>query len=161
MIGRLKDGEERIKVLPCLQEISRQMDTLSITPPYLPPTPSWVEREYYMDLSKIYNYSVDVTENSGNKPILSGNGLARLMAFNEWLFGHNPSHTIVIVCGHSNWFRSFFRVFLARDSDHKSKISKIANCGVIGFTIYKGIVDGTHVYKIDEESISVAYKDLV
>lgn len=123
---RLNGREEKILILPCLQEISRNMDTLSITPPYTSPIPSWIERDYLLDINKVYSGQVDVSQNSGNfvskgstkslgnKSVTGTSGLKRIMEFNGWVFDNTKSDDVVIVAGHSLWFRAYFRLFLAR-----------------------------------------------
>jgi hypothetical protein len=65
----------------------------------------------------------------------------------------------IIVGGHSIWFRSFFREFLPRESDHLGKKKKIVNCGAVSFTLCKiyDDNDGAERFMIDEDSISVVY----
>lgn len=151
---RLNGREEKIVLLPCLQEISRNMDTLSITPPYTSPIPSWIERDYLLDIGKVYSGQVDVTQNRGNKPVRGTSGLKRVMEFNHWLFNDTKSDEVVIVAGHSLWFRAYFRLLLARSSKHKAISSKIANGGVVSFTVSR--IDGN--YKVEEDTINEVYK---
>jgi len=150
MYDRLEKDEEKILILPCLQEISRNMDTLPLTPPYANPQPSWIEAaDKNANMVKMYRDRVDVTQYTGNKAVKS-TGLARLLAFNQWLFNHGGSNDVVVVSGHSLWFRSFFKTFLARASTHKAKDKKMKNCAVVSLTVMS---DGTY-YKIDEQSIT-------
>jgi len=155
---RLSKSEDKVNLLPSLQEISRNMDTLSITPPHTPPLPSWIERDYLLDVSKVYRDQVDTTANTGNKPVTGTSGLKRILTFNKWLFESTNPDTVVIVAGHSLWFRAYFRLFLARSSKHKAISSKIANGGVVSFTIHQ-VSDGSgEAYKIEESSIEEVFK---
>jgi len=96
----------------------------------------------------------DVSENFGDKP-LNGVGQERIRTFAQWIF--TRPERVVIVGGHSLWFRDFFRNFLPHTSDHDSKNAKIKNCGVISFTLARGTHDGKLQYRIDPSSIQVIY----
>jgi len=151
------DETEKILILPQLQEISRNMDTLAITPPHTTPLPSWIELALKnLDIFKFYNGRTDVTLWKGDKPVRES-GLSRLLEFNDWLFGQ-PSDHVVIAAGHSLWFRSYFRTFLPHSSHHKSTVKKMKNCAVVRLTVYCiSDGDGNRHYKIEESSILEAY----
>jgi len=155
---RLRRTEESIKILPCLQEISTNPDTISITPPHTAPQPSWLEKglsEY--DLERFYAKHIDTTENTGNKR-LDSNGLERMMAFCEWAFTSDVNVDTLIVSGHSLWFRNFFREFLPRKSTHDAKNQKIVNGGAVGFELECRTLDsGNKAYRISPDSIKVVY----
>ena len=129
-----RHGDEKMHCLSALQEISTNIDTLSITPPHkAPQLPNVPQHLAAGD-------RFDVAGNSGNK-LLRGNGLQRMQAFTEWAF-KRPEETIV-VGGHSLFFRSFFREFLpVGDNPLGARDSKIANGGVVAFTLDRGTVDG-------------------
>lgn len=162
--GRLVKRKEKIRVLPCLQEMSRNVDTLSITPAQsVRPTlrrgsffpvllvcfahfgcsccrhlanmqiiaPSWVDRQHGCTSQDAL---VDVSLHAGNKP-MSQRGLERLYDFVNWAFESNAK--TIIVCGHSLWFRSFFKVFMPHQSKHVAKQKKMVNAGAVGFTLSK------------------------
>ncbi|EOD17457.1 hypothetical protein EMIHUDRAFT_210186 [Emiliania huxleyi CCMP1516] len=58
----------------------------------------------------------------------------------------------------SGRFRSFFQLYLPRDSDHPGKKRKIVNCGAVGLTLQVGrTAVGEVVHRIDPESINVVY----
>ena len=144
-------GDEKVHCLSALQEISTNIDTLSITPPHKPPVLPNVPSH----LAAADRF--DVSGNSGNK-LLRGNGLQRMQAFAEWAF-KRPEETIV-VGGHSLFFRSFFREFLpcgANPGDARD--SKIANGGVVAFTLDRGTVGGENgepsqiQYRVDPGSV--------
>lgn len=146
-----RNGDEKMHCLSSLQEISTNIDTLSITPshkaPRLPSVPA--------HLSGGDRY--DVSCNSGNK-LLRGNGLQRMQAFSEWAF-KRPEGTIV-VGGHSLFFRSFFREFLPADANPRdARGSKIANGGVVAFTLDRGTVEAAGSpsqvqYRVDPDSVA-------
>jgi len=129
--GRLVKRKEKIRVLPCLQEMSRNVDTLSITPAQSIIAPSWVDRQHGCTSQDAL---VDVSLHAGNKP-MSQRGLERLYDFVNWAFESNAK--TIIVCGHSLWFRSFFKVFMPHQSKHVAKQKKMVNAGAVGFTLSK------------------------
>lgn len=152
----LKNPNESIMVLPSLQEISRNPDTLSITPPKTNVTPSWIDAAYPdVDFKNIFATQVDMNLHLGNKPI-DTNGYKRMREFCMVAF-HDIDEEYIIVGGHSIWFRSFFREFLPEDSLHVAKKKKIVNCGAVSFCLWKTQEDGADRFMIDEDSIRVVY----
>jgi len=151
--------EEKILIVPSLQEISRNPDTLSITPARTPVTASWIDKNSKIcDFQQIFTKQLDMSLHTGNKPI-DTNGLKRMTEFCEFVF-NNLEEDHVVVGGHSIWFRSFFRTFLPYTIDHKSKTRKIVNCGVIAITLMKTSSGGGKddaKYMIDPESIDIVY----
>ena len=149
-----ENPEERVVVHPSLQEISRNPDTLSITPPHTPVTASWIEKELYPHIQPILSSRFDMSYHTGNKP-LNTNGLKRMNAFCEFAFGLQES--AVICGGHSLWFRSFFQCFLPRSTTHTAAKKKMVNGGCVAFELRRTNVDGKAVYDIDEKTIRVIY----
>lgn len=133
------------------------MDTLPLTPAYSSPVPSWIEvADKNANMLKMYKDRIDTTQYTGNKAVKS-TGLARILTFNQWLFNH-PCDDVVIVSGHSLWFRSYFKTFLSRGTAHPAAVKKMKNCAVVSLIVMsttdsKGV---TH-YKIDEQSITPVY----
>jgi len=156
--GRLaRDPTEKILILPSLQEISRNPDTLSITPKHTSVTASWIDAvSNICDFQNIFDKQVDVSRHSGNKP-LNTNGLKRMSAFCDDIFSDTLKEKYIIVGGHSIWFRSFFRTFLPYDVDHVSKKRKIVNAGCVSFTLLKTTTENGNVYMIDPQSIMTIY----
>jgi len=152
-----KNSSDSILVLPSLQEISRNPDTLSLSIPFSPVNASWIEKQRHdvCDFDTILAKRVDVRRNSGNKPV-STNGLKRMLEFCDTVFT-SIDEDYVIVGGHSIWFRSFFKTFLPNTSMHVSKRKKIVNAGCVSFTLMTAEVDKKRHYMIDEESIQVIY----
>jgi len=118
------------------------------------------------DFESVKNWKAWLTERvessytDGCKPSFK-RGDQRIDAFVHWLF-HSKAcvdEEIVIVCGHSNWLRSFFKSFLPRDARHPAKTHKVQNCGIIQcqMTLYvdKQDVSNRNRYCIDPESIRV------
>eukprot|EP00520_Triparma_pacifica_P015578 CAMPEP_0118652490 /NCGR_PEP_ID=MMETSP0785-20121206/11346_1 /TAXON_ID=91992 /ORGANISM="Bolidomonas pacifica, Strain CCMP 1866" /LENGTH=347 /DNA_ID=CAMNT_0006545011 /DNA_START=43 /DNA_END=1082 /DNA_ORIENTATION=- len=126
--------DERIVVHPSLQEISRNPDTLSITPPGNQVNASWIEKRLYPHIQPILTSRVDMTHHIGNKP-LSSNGGIRMSEFCKFAFSRKEE---AIICGgHSLWFRSFFQSYLPEASTHISKKKKVVNGGTVRFDLYK------------------------
>jgi hypothetical protein len=151
---------ETIQVISPLQEISRNPDTLSITPAHTAITPSWIERSSFMtssigsDFSKILSKHVDVSMHIGNKPI-STNGKIRMNEFCNMVFTLKENH---IICGgHSIWFRAFFRTYMPYTIDHICKTRKVVNCGIIAFSLLKATKGTEPIFMIDPQSVRVIY----
>lgn len=149
--------EDKLLILPALQEISRNPDTLSITPPHAPVTASWIDRTSKIcDFQQVFAKQVDTSLHNGNKP-LDTNGMKRMLEFCHFIFSPSVNEHHVIVGGHSIWFRSFFREFLPRKFDHVSKHRKIVNCGIVAMDLMKTTTEGGDKYMIDPKSIRVVY----
>ena len=101
--------DDKILIVPALQEISRNPDTLSITPAHTPLQASWIEKGYtdMVDFPEVLGSQTDVSMHTGNKPI-NTNGLKRMLDFCEYVYSPSVKETHVIVGGHSIWFRYFF-----------------------------------------------------
>ena len=109
----IRNRSEKILVLDALQEISRNPDTLAITPPHATVQASWIEKSYKAcDFQSIFDHQTDTSLHAGNKP-LNTNGLKRMNEFCEFVYFSpqmkDASH--IIVGGHSIWFRYFFNMF--------------------------------------------------
>ena len=148
---------DKITIVPALQEISRNPDTLSVTPAQTNVTASWIEKDAkeICDFQAIFDNRFEMHLHKGNKP-LNTNGLKRMTEFCNYAFTVNED--TVIVGGHSIWFRSFFKTFLPYSVDHQSKTRKIVNCGAVGFTLFKKTNgSNTPVFVIDPSSVTVVY----
>jgi len=147
-------SSDKVKLMTCLQEISRNVDTLSVTPANtLPLIPVKEEKEKHIGdiIADFYRTRLDKTFNKGNKTLKMKAGV-RQKEFTKWAFEQN--YETIIVCGHSLWFREFFKSFLPKSSSHQAKLLKMQNCGVVAFDVYKtkgGVV------RIDEASIKEVY----
>lgn len=174
LYDRLHSTGEKIIWLPCCQEISRNPDTLCITPALGPAVPAMTDIGYGqalkepVDMAYTWGSFMDVSQHTGNKP-LGGTGGQRLHAFAKWAFesafpsstGH--SSPCIIVGGHSLWFRSFFREFIPTNATAEycvaAKNKKMMNGGAVAFTLrcVPG-EDGHKQYKILPESVRVVFK---
>eukprot|EP00586_Coscinodiscus_wailesii_P010250 CAMPEP_0172495844 /NCGR_PEP_ID=MMETSP1066-20121228/78850_1 /TAXON_ID=671091 /ORGANISM="Coscinodiscus wailesii, Strain CCMP2513" /LENGTH=332 /DNA_ID=CAMNT_0013267813 /DNA_START=270 /DNA_END=1268 /DNA_ORIENTATION=- len=154
---RLSENErEKIIVVPSLQEISRNPDTLSLTPAHAVVTPSWIDCESKMcDMKELMAERVDVSMNRGNKPV-DTNGLKRMTEFCKYAF-EQKDYEVLIVGGHSIWFRSFFRTFLPKVIRHIGKDKKIVNGGTVALTLVRARFPNEDKYVIDPGSVSVIY----
>ncbi len=137
--------------------LSRNPDTLSITPPMTQIQASWVDKTSKMcDFQTIFTNQFDMSLHTGNKP-LDTNGLKRMLDFSDFCFSSSVREEYVIVGGHSIWFRSFFKTFLPHKSDHVAKTKKIRNCGVVAFELLKTMTKYGPSYMVDPESVRVVY----
>jgi len=146
--------KDKMILMTSLQEISRNVDTLSLTPArQLPQCPSKeADMKNMGDLmTHFYRTRVDRKHNEGNKT-LKQKAIRRQEQFNKWVFDQKAD--TIIVAGHSIWFREYFKSFLPKVSKHVAKTSKIANGGVIAFDLYK---DSKSVLRIDQQSIKEVY----
>eukprot|EP00903_Cladosiphon_okamuranus_P009286 g8860.t1 len=144
---RLRGGEERYLVHSALQEMTFNIDGMSL-----------LERGETPDeaLAKELGGNVlfDAEFNSGTKA-LNNTAIKRMHALAEWVM-QRPEDTVVCV-GHSLYFRSFFRCFLPQKVVHEVKKKKLVNCGVVAFTLESGVYDRRPAFKIDPDSIVTVY----
>jgi len=149
--------DDKILVVPSLQEISRNPDTLSITPAYKQVAASWIDQSSDLcDFQGIFTKQTDMSLHRGNKPIKT-NGLIRMNEFCDFVFS-KVKEDVAIVGGHSIYFRSFFRTYLPYNADHVSKKRKVQNAGCVAFTLLKATTDEGDKYMIDPKSIEVIYR---
>jgi len=141
---RLAKSREPVHLHSSCQEISRNFDTLSLTPSACAP-------KFGSDLALEISPNFDAACNRGNKSLSFG-GYDRLLDFAQWA-ADRPEPTIIIT-GHSLWFRSFFQVFLPPSCEHVATKRKIVNCGVVGFDLQVG---PSKSFSVDPDSIVVTY----
>jgi len=148
---------DKILVVPSLQEISRNPDTLSITPAMKQVNASWIDKHSEIcDFQDIFTNQTDMSLHKGNKPIKT-NGLLRMDEFCDFVFSSDVEEYYVIAGGHSIWFRSFFRSYLPYNSDHVSKKRKLVNAGCVALTLLKAKTTEGDKYMIDPKSIHIIY----
>jgi hypothetical protein len=158
---------DKILIVPSLQEISSNPDTLCITPPNTTIQASWLEQQTSSPSSvvkcnyqHVYNTQTDMSLHMGNKPLFTTNGYKRMMEFCNFIFstGSTINEDYIIVGGHSLWFRSFFRLLLPYHVSHIAKEKKIVNGGIVVFDLLMTIdPNGTPRYMIDPKSIQTIY----
>jgi broad specificity phosphatase PhoE len=141
--------KDKLFIISAAQEMSRNIDTQS-----------WLgEKEipkYDLGL-KTFAAAEDLFDaryNFGNKSIAS-KGLQRQLDFCRWAF--QLDQEVVVVFGHSLWFKSFFKNFLPQFNQHESKKHKIVNCGVVAFELSEGSYKGQKLYLVDDKKIKVVY----
>ncbi|KNC82583.1 hypothetical protein SARC_05134 [Sphaeroforma arctica JP610] len=135
---RIQRTGEKIHMLSCLQEISRNVDTIALALPHKPLigrparpdvmwngtggygiciTDSWVPDMHGLGDFLWKGYSpetcYDVTSNFGTKVPDASNGLMRMNEFAEWCFERSED-TVIVAGGHSLYGREFFKAFLPR-----------------------------------------------
>merc|ERR1712232_1209981 len=94
-IDCLATRKKKILILPSLQEISRNPDTLSITPAHTPVSASWIDKTSKIcDFQQVFSTQVDMSLHTGNKPI-DTNGLKRMLNFCDHIFHLEEDHIIV------------------------------------------------------------------
>lgn len=128
------------------------MDTMSIALPQTAIPLPGIEKELELEDAENASKVLDMSQNSGNKPIF-GTGYQRLQAFSNWVFGREEE--TIIAAGHSLWFRHFFKTYLPKDLKHDANTYKIENCGVVAFDFEKD--PHSDRFAIDVSSISVVY----
>jgi hypothetical protein len=140
---------EKIYILSSLQEISRNVDTYALSPANsIVDLPFARVEKYCKGLNPSLVY--DCSQNFGNKG-LSFTGIKRLQAFNEWAFQRKED--VIIVGGHSLWFKYYFQTFLPHHCNHDAKKFKIVNSGVVAMTVSCSEYNQTMRYRIEPESI--------
>jgi hypothetical protein len=152
-----RNKNDKIVILDALQEVSRNPDTLSLTPAHTPVQASWIEKSSRIcDFQEIFSTQTDMTYHLGNKPIKT-NGLKRMMEFCEFVYSPAVKESHIIVAGHSIWFRYFFNMFLPYSVHHVSKNKKIVNGGIVTFELMKAETRRGPKYMIDPKTIRVVY----
>ena len=149
--------DDKILILPALQEISRNPDTLCITPPHTHIQASWIEKTSNVcDFQEIFSSQTDMSLYTGDKPV-NTNGLKRMLDFCEFLFSPSVKDSHIVVGGHSLWFRSFFQMFLPYSVHHVSKNRKLVNGGIVVFDLMKADTRRGPRFMIDPKTIRVVY----
>lgn len=150
MWPRMRRTGERICILSSLQEMSRNVDTASITEPGEIPETTLVSQKIGGQ-GFVPRASINASANEGDKPMCSS-ALPRLIGFCDWCF-NQKAKVVIVAAGHSLWFKNFFRTFLPSTCSHEAKKCKLYNCGVVAFTL----VSHDDRYSVLEESIEEVY----
>jgi broad specificity phosphatase PhoE len=143
---RIIRKKEKVEILSCLQEISRNVDTISLA------SPGGVQSNMggYMsglEADKVF----DASGNKGNKKP-ANRGAERIKEFVNWIFKQKEGK--IVVSGHSLYFRWFFRMHLPHGLQHIAKKKKIANGGVVAFDL---VQDSKGSVQILPSSITSVY----
>mmetsp|Transcript_48565 Transcript_48565/g.104650 ORF Transcript_48565/g.104650 Transcript_48565/m.104650 type:complete len:398 (+) Transcript_48565:171-1364(+) len=148
-------GKDRMQIMTSLQEISRNVDTLALAPAFeAPKIPIAEAKDAYMGdiMTHFYRNRFDPRLNKGNKS-LRRRAISRQDDFVKWIFQQRDVD-MVIVLGHSFWFREFFKSYLPKSSNHIAKKEKLVNCGCVAFDFYQ---DARSVTQIPVSSIKVIH----
>lgn len=155
---RIEKTNEKIHILSSCQEISRNVDTYSLAAPNtVADLPFKRVVDHCGGAEKFNPESIfNTTDNFGNKT-RSFYGQKRFKSFNEWAF--NREEDIIIVGGHSLWFKYYFQTFLPYNDDHKAKKKKLKNSGAVVFDLHCAKAeDGTVLYRVDPHSLLTVYR---
>merc|ERR1711991_678191 len=150
---RFNRENEKMLILSCLQEVTFNVDGVSLAKPYTPPVLADVEvKALGLRVPSEVDHYLDSSENHGDKPVRS-QGLKRMLEFCKWCMMRDEQ--TIITAGHSLYFRFFFQTFLPAHSKHEAKTSKMQNAAVVQFTLW----EGPEGYLIEEDSVKVLHND--
>eukprot|EP00485_Elphidium_margaritaceum_P000951 CAMPEP_0202693924 /NCGR_PEP_ID=MMETSP1385-20130828/7921_1 /ASSEMBLY_ACC=CAM_ASM_000861 /TAXON_ID=933848 /ORGANISM="Elphidium margaritaceum" /LENGTH=348 /DNA_ID=CAMNT_0049349685 /DNA_START=153 /DNA_END=1200 /DNA_ORIENTATION=+ len=161
LFDRMNDSKERIVLHSALQEMTRNIDGVSLSYEYERPPLSLsmrgLEDEFDVDWEQWFDERIVADQKAGFKsPHRRGDD--RMRSFVSWMF-QQPQDTF-IVSGHSLWNRFFFQAYLPRTLQHRGKVQKIANGGVIAVKLMEiKVQPGLTRYVIDADSIVPIVKD--
>lgn len=124
---------EKVVLLAQLQEMSRNVDTNSITAAKKCPELGIVARRLGSGHPQPDTW-VDPKHCTGNKKMCQS-ALPRFNDFCAWCFDSNDKPAIVVGAGHSLWFKNFFRLYLPQASKHDIKTCKMLNCAAVSFEL--------------------------
>jgi len=161
LAGRLlKNKNEKMHVISCLQEATRNIDGVSLTAAGAAPGASLLEKnlpELEPVVERIFRAGkLDGGNNFGTRPFSGRNVYSRFSKFCDWTFNSEAARNCarVAACGHSLWLREFMKAYLPRLAVSPAKTHKLVNCGVLSFDL----VDcGGGDYAVDPHSILSVY----
>jgi hypothetical protein len=155
---RVEATKEKIHILSSLQEISRNVDTYALAPSNSVPDLPFDRVAPHCGGEKFNPTDVyETTDNHGQKTH-SFYGQKRFKSFNDWAFSREED--LIIVGGHSLWFKYYFQTFLPHATDHDAKNKKITNSGAVSFTIHAAdgmLADGSTQYRVDPSTVQCIY----
>jgi len=172
MVFQKRLGKRKVQIWDCLQEISRNVDTASITSAHEIPTCSRKEQTKFQPCGDMYLRVLDVSGFGGNKT-LRRRGVERIQAFAAKCFEEPPLRPKPLVVGaHSLYFKNFFNIYLPdlagypnmpqpqKEVATLARTKKIQNSGIVSFTLQEcESMDGTiKFYRIRPSSIREVYK---
>ena len=168
-MDRFERTNEKLFVRDDLQEMARNVDAYALaneafeTIPYTGITNVAKDRGTLKNiLEKTVKY--DCESYAGNKT-LRRSGATDCLRFAHWATSSSipKDCEAIIACGHSIYFKEFFKLFLPKESSHKAKTKKIVNCGIIAFELskFEHKESGKIFYSIDEKTIESVYGGFV
>ncbi|QDZ19725.1 hypothetical protein HOP50_03g22420 [Chloropicon primus] len=144
--SRIGKTNEKIQIVPYLQEITRNVDAVSLA------GKGEVQANLGGSLGGVDTEQLfDPRINTGSKPV-SLTGSKRIELFAQWLF--NQKEDIVVAAGHSLYFKSFLIMYLPKTFDHVCKKKKMRNSAVITFDI---VQDASGSVMILPDSLTTLY----
>mmetsp|Transcript_35998 Transcript_35998/g.101352 ORF Transcript_35998/g.101352 Transcript_35998/m.101352 type:complete len:441 (-) Transcript_35998:9-1331(-) len=151
--SRVQKTNEKIHILSCLQEISRNVDANAIAPPKNIPDLHVINHRMFSGYTpeKLFDASL----NFGQKSLLGSHGFKRMREFCEWVF-QQERETVIVGGGHSFFFRAFFQSFLD-DDKHQATRDILHNAAVVTFLLESGEVDGVTQYRIPHKSLKPVF----
>jgi len=114
-----------------------------------------LEHGFEASITNFYRTRIDPKLYTGNKA-LGNKAIHRHEAFISWAF--EQKEDVIIVAGHSLWFREFFKSFLPKSSTHIARLNKIVNCGCVAFDLYTTRGHIPELVRVDESSMKIVYK---
>ena len=125
--ARISRTREKIQIVPYLQEITRNVDAVSMA------GKGEVQAILGGSLSSVDTEALfDPRINTGSKPV-SLTGSKRIDLFSQWVY--HQKEDIIVAAGHSLYFKFFLITFLPKSFDHICKKKKMRNSAVIAFDI--------------------------
>uniref|UniRef100_A0A0G4GW00 Uncharacterized protein n=1 Tax=Chromera velia CCMP2878 TaxID=1169474 RepID=A0A0G4GW00_9ALVE len=161
---RIAKTNESVAILSSIQEMTRNIDGISMAPALsVPPVPhtetgrlaKQVHRLASLEkpMHELYEASLDPSDNQGNKPF-SSRISDRIRQFADWCFdAEKCKKPVVIIGGHSGFFKHLLRKYLPANVQHPGKETKISNCGIVKVEIQKLQLGDQTGYYIDPQSI--------
>eukprot|EP00924_Labyrinthula_sp_SR-Ha-C_P010287 maker-scaffold_23-snap-gene-2.4-mRNA-1 protein AED:0.28 eAED:0.28 QI:200/1/1/1/1/1/2/59/369 len=154
---------EQIKILSSLQEVTFNVDGVSLAKPYSSPQLAQDELNA-LEIKNFADFPEEIFEckdNVGNKVIRSS-GMERMKEFCKWCFDPKQEEfDTILTSGHSLYFRFFFQFFLDAEG-HEAQKFKMENAAVVSFVLEEGeTVDSEGKksiwYRIDPDSVEPLY----
>jgi len=149
---RLERNNEKILLRAELQEMSRNVDTGSITGKGQVPVVDVVDKR----IGKSSSQWLDPSENTGNKKMCTS-AKPRFDAFCKYVCDQKKEN-VIVAAGHSLWFREFFKLYLPKKSKHSAKNDKMLNCASVSFELYQDKNESGKIgYYVKESTIKEDY----
>lgn len=145
----------KILVHPSLQELSRNPDALSITPPHGILKASWLEKSR-TNFQTIFDSQTDMSLHDGNKS-LDSNGLLRMQNFCEFVFSGSVEEDFLIVGGSGLWFQCFFQLFLPYSFSHACKQGQMTHCGIVALDLLRVERPAGPRFMVDPDTVRTVF----
>eukprot|EP00928_Gymnodinium_smaydae_P035769 TRINITY_DN25113_c0_g3_i1.p1 TRINITY_DN25113_c0_g3~~TRINITY_DN25113_c0_g3_i1.p1 ORF type:complete len:438 (+),score=67.24 TRINITY_DN25113_c0_g3_i1:85-1398(+) len=155
-LPRLAGVTSKVRILSSLQEMTTNVDGVAIAPAgTVDPLEMMVGAGLACDKPFCAEEYFDASENAGQKGIRA-KGIDRMEAFCAWALAR--PEPVVVVVGHSLYFRFLFKTYLPHSSRHQLKKQKMPNGGAVGLTLESTTNGrGRQVFRIAENTITTIY----